>query len=258
MYKKKSLGQHFLHNAHYLGAVADAASIQPGETVLEIGPGEGALTEVLLARGARVVAVEKDARLIPLLQEKFAKEITAGSFTLHEGDALETEVETLGVSAGEYKVVGNIPYYITGALFKKFLSGKAQPSTLVFLIQKEVAQRIAKNKKESILSLSIRAYGEPVYTKTVPRGAFTPAPDVDSAILLVKNISRKHFVDQTHEEQFFALVKNGFAQKRKLLRRNIEGVLGDSGVEKMLAAGISENARAEDVSLEQWFLLSKN
>ena len=238
--------------------MADAANIEPGETVLEIGPGSGALTEVLLARGAHVVAIEKDARLIPLLQEKFAQEIAAGSFVLHESDALEIDVKKLGMRAGEYKAVGNIPYYITGALFKKFLSGPIQPNTLVFLIQKEVAQRIAKNKKESILSLSIKAYGEVVYVKTVPRGAFTPAPDVDSAVLLVKHISRKNFVDQQHEEQFFALVKNGFAQKRKLLKRNIEGMMGHSIVEKMLAAGITENARAEDVSLEQWLVLSKN
>src|SRR3989344_5983319 len=134
MQKKKSLGQHFLRSLSYLNAVADAAEIKAGDTVVEIGPGEGTLTEVLLARGARVVAVEKDFRLIPVLKEKFAEQ----NFEVVEGDALLFEP-----AFKNYKVVGNIPYYITGALLKKFLSGAAQPTTLVFLVQKEVAERIA-------------------------------------------------------------------------------------------------------------------
>ena len=190
MLKKKSLGQHFLHNRHYLEAVADAAAIQKGETVVEIGPGEGALTAVLLERGAKVIALEKDARLIGLLREKFEGE----ALEVIEGDALDYEP-----AFEAYKVVGNVPYYITGALFKKFLSSALQPSTLVFLIQKEVAERIArrgpnnKKDKESILSLSVKAYGTPAYVKSVPAGAFVPPPKVDSAILQVSGVSRANF-----------------------------------------------------------------
>ena len=244
MQKKKSLGQHFLSTASYLNAVADAAEITKGETVLEIGPGEGALTEVLLARGAKVLALEKDSRLIGFLKEKFARQ----DFEVIEGDALAFEP-----TFKKYKVVGNIPYYITGALFKKFLTASKQPTLLVFLVQKEVAERIARSKKESILSLSIKAYGEPKYIKTVPAGAFSPPPKVDSAILAVRDISRNHFKNTAHEEKFFEAVKKGFAQKRKFLKNNL-GVPYASALE---SCGIGEKARAEDVALAQWLELSK-
>ena len=220
MQKKKSLGQHFLHSAHYLHATADAAEIKTGDIVLEIGPGEGALTEVLLSHGARIVAIEKDSRLISVLQEKFKKEIGESMLTVAEGDALNFEISKFR-NFDRFAVVGNIPYYITGALLKRFLSSAHQPTTLVFLIQKEVAERIVKTKKESILSLSVKAYGTPKYIKTVPAGAFSPPPKVDSAILAVKNISRKNFSNEEHEQKFFELIKKGFSQKRKFLINNL-------------------------------------
>jgi 16S rRNA (adenine1518-N6/adenine1519-N6)-dimethyltransferase len=243
MFKKKSLGQHFLRTRSYLEAVADALHIQEGETVLEIGPGEGALTEVLLERGAKVIALEKDSRLISVLQEKFADK----QFEVIEGDALEYETQFK-----IYKVVGNIPYYITGALFKKFLSAKQQPTTLVFLVQKEVAERIARVKKESILSLSVKAYGTPIYIKTVPAGAFSPPPKVDSAILAVENVSRKHFNNTAHEARFFDAVKRGFAQKRKFLKNN----LGTAYAAAYERVGLGDAARAEEVPLAKWIDLS--
>jgi 16S rRNA (adenine1518-N6/adenine1519-N6)-dimethyltransferase len=125
------------------------------------------------------------------------------------------------------------------------------------LIQKEVAERIARSKKESILSLSIKAYGEPKYIKTVPSGAFSPPPAVDSAILAITNISRQNFTDAEQEEKFFALVHAGFAQKRKLLKRNLESVLGKESSDILQKAGIPENTRAEDVALPQWLALSR-
>ncbi len=259
---KKSLGQHFLHNAHYLEAMANAAGVTKGTVVLEIGPGNGALTAVLLEKDAKVIAIEKDHRLIPILQEKFTEEIGKGQLTIVEGDALEFDPSGYTLTTKHYTVVGNIPYYITGALIKKYLTSTPQPSTLVFLIQKEVAERItnhglaSKNPKESILSLSVKAYGEPRYVATVPAGAFTPPPKVDSAILLVSNISRKHFADAKSEELFFALVKSGFAQKRKLLKRNLEAVLGEKASEALTKAGVEDNARAEDVPLEKWLSLT--
>lgn len=242
--KKKSLGQHFLRSAFYLGAIVEAADVKSGETVLEIGPGDGALTELLLARGARVIALEKDSRLISILKEKFAGK----RFEVIEGDALDYEP-----AMKEYTVVGNVPYYITGALFRKFLSAKRQPRALVFLVQKEVAERIAREKKESILSLSVKAYGHPRYVKTVPRGAFTPPPKVDSAIVAIAEVSRKHFKNTAHEEKFFDAVKRGFAQKRKLLRSN----LGKDYAAALERAGIEEKARAEDVPLASWLEISK-
>ncbi len=249
--KKKSLGQHFLHDPVHVNAVADAAEVGTGDTVLEIGPGEGSLTEALLQRGARIIAVEKDRRLIPVLKEKFK----GRSVEVHEADALEFALPP-ECREGVWKLVANIPYYITGALLKKFLSGENQPSHLVFLIQKEVAERIARSKKESILSLSVKAYGEPRYVKTVPAGAFSPPPKVDSAILAVKNISRKHFSSPKEEERFFALLHAGFGAKRKLLASNLKPLLGEGATERLERAGIPRNARAEDVPLGAWLTLS--
>src|SRR3989344_3207481 len=257
MEKKKSLGQHFLRAKPHLQAVADAAHIKEGETVLEIGPGEGSLTSVLLERGAKVVAVEKDRRLVPLLREKF-KHFDISKFEVIEGDALKFDIAKLKIE--NFKLVGNIQYYITGALFKKFLTAPHQPSTLVFLIQKEVAQRIIGNpstssgsQKESILSLSVKAYGTPKYVKTVPAGAFSPPPKVDSAILAVENISRKNFESDVHEAKFFELVKKGFSQKRKFLKNN----LGPDYYSFLQKARIDDKARAEDVPLLKWLDLSR-
>ncbi|MBP7770764.1 MAG: ribosomal RNA small subunit methyltransferase A [Candidatus Pacebacteria bacterium] len=239
MHKKKSLGQHFLNNKDLLGAVVDAAIITKGEMVVEIGPGEGTLTAVLLERGAKVVALEKDTRLIELLKNKFVGK----KLEVIEGDALDFDPTTYKLKPGAYKVVGNVPYYITGALFKKFLTTKHQPDTLVFLVQKEVAERIARSKKESILSLSVKAYGIPKYIKTVPAGAFVPPPKVDSAILLVSDISRKNFKNNAHEEKFFELVKKAFSSKRKMLRSTL---------------GIDSDKRPEDLTLEEWLELAKH
>lgn len=242
MHKKKSLGQHFLKNPYYLGLVADAAHIQKGDVVVEVGPGEGTLTEVLLARGAHVIALEKDSRLIDLLREKFKNK----KFEVIEGDALNFDPSDYKLKAKNYKLVGNVPYYITGALFKKFLSAARHPSTLVFLVQKEVGERIARSSKESILSLSVKVYGTPTYVKSVPRGVFNPPPRVDSAIVSVSGISRKHFKKKQHEERFFELVRKGFGGKRKKLKNN----LGDM-------AGIFGDRRAEDLSIKEWLILSE-
>jgi len=251
--RKKSLGQNFLHNAHYIRAIADAGEIVPGEVVLEVGPGEGALTKELLARGATVIAVEKDHRLIPLLEETFADTIARKQLVIVEADALDFDISKY--AKGTYKVIANIPYYITGALIKKLLTSKKQPSHMVLLVQKEVAGRIAREKKESILSLSIKAYGEPKYIKTVPRGAFHPAPNVDSAILRIENISRKHFKHTSEEKRFFELLHAGFGQKRKLLASNLKPLLGENVSGTFVQANIPIRSRAEDLSLKEWLAL---
>jgi 16S rRNA (adenine1518-N6/adenine1519-N6)-dimethyltransferase len=255
MLKKKSLGQHFLQAHSYISLIAGTASLREGECVLEVGPGEGALTRELLSRGAKVTVIEKDHRLIPILKETFKKEIKAKQLTVFEGDALEMSLADIKIK-GAYKVVANIPYYITGALIKKFLSEKNPASRVVLLVQKEVAERVAREKKESILSLSVKVYGDPKYIKTVPRGAFVPAPNVDSAVLLIENVSRKNLKDAAAEAKFFALVKTGFGQKRKLLKKNLEKLLGTNTSALFAKAGIPENARAEDVSLSQWLSLA--
>ena len=180
MYAKKSLGQHFLKSERALSSIIESAKISPGETILEIGPGLGVLTEKLLDAGAKVIAVEKDDSLFVFLKEKFGEKINL----IHE-DILDFDSNDLG----KYKIVANIPYNITGAILEKFLSADNQPESMVLLVQKEVAERIvARNNKESILSISVKAYGDPKYIEKVLAGSFVPAPNVDSAIILIKNM----------------------------------------------------------------------
>lgn len=252
---KKSLGQNFLKNHAVVREMITAGEATPGESIVEIGPGRGILTAELLRAGAKVIALEKDDALVPLLQEKFAPEIENGQLILLHKDALKFEPASCKLKSGGYKLIANIPYYITGEILRYFLTLEAQPSLAVLMVQKEVADRIAaRDGKESILSLSVKCYGEPKYIKTVKAQNFSPAPNVDSAILLIKNISRKVF-QEIDEQKFFTIVKTGFAQKRKKLFSNL--LKTDIHEREKLAqtfqtCKISENARAEDISLEQW------
>jgi len=248
MFPKKSLGQNFLTNVGIVSSIVDAAALIPGERVLEIGPGKGILTKELLKRGINVTAIEKDKELIPLLQEKFAKEIFEKRLALINEDILNTEFQE-----EKYKLVANIPYYITGQIIRKFLTSEKQPEKIVLLVQKEVAERIvAQNKKESLLSISVKIYGTPKYIKTVKAGSFTPAPSVDSAILLIDDISRDFFKGIS-ENRFFEILHAGFAHKRKQLYGNLRAVFDENILrEKMREAGISETIRAEDVSISEW------
>jgi len=202
IHAKKSLGQNFLKSKKALFAMIEAGEITSKDTVLEIGPGQGALTEKLLETGAKIIAVEKDDRLIDLLNEKFSKAVENDHFTLIHGDILELDLNSLSLKTGGYKLIANIPYYITGLIFRKFLSGNIQPSKLVIMVQKEIADRImAREGKESLLSLSVKAYGITEKIMKVEKENFSPKPKVDSAILLVDNIS-KDFFKEISEEKF--------------------------------------------------------
>ena len=253
IFAKKSLGQNFLNSDGALSAIIEAGKVKKGDTVLEIGPGKGALTKKLLETGAKVYAIEKDDRLIPILEELFAKEIKSGKFTLIHGDVLEFNPSSYKLKAGSYKLIANIPYYITGELIRNFLSELPQPELMVILVQKEVAERIvSKDGKESILSISVKVYGEPKYIQTVKAGSFFPPPKVDSAILLVDNISKKNFAD-VNEQKFFEIVRAGFAHKRKTISSNLKTFISR---EKLASLGINEKERAEKLSLKQWLEIS--
>ncbi len=257
--QKKSLGQHFLRAQSVLNTMCTTAEIKPGDTVVEIGPGTGTLTTTLLNTGATVIALEKDHRLIPVLTQHFAIALAEKKLILKEKDVLE--FNPLDISTTSYKIVANIPYYITGAILEKFLSAKKQPVTMTLLVQKEVARRIvARDGKESLLSISVKAYGEPQYIKTVSRNLFSPPPKVDSAILHIKNISKKNFSDETKEKKFFQLVKAGFGHKRKMLKNNIATLIQEYGLtseEFFTDTNINISSRAEDVPLSQWIILAE-
>ncbi len=268
MKAKKHLGQHFLKSQSALIKIRDAGHITAEDTILEIGPGTGALTELLLASAKKVIAIEKDRELIPLLQEKFAAEITTKKLELIEADILNFDPSLLRTDLKSYKLVANIPYYITGAIIEKFLSTHYQPTCMVLLIQKEVAERIvARNKKESILSTAVKAYGTPKIIAKVPPGAFVPPPTVDSAILSIENISRDFFVG-CDEKLFLAVMKSVFGKKRKQIGGSLAEFLNDknpsnaSGRERALAAlaesGIDPKTRPEDINLQTWKKLTQS
>ncbi len=254
MRAKKSLGQNFLKSEIALRQIVEAGEIKKSDVILEIGPGKGALTERLLDSGCELIAVEKDHELYELLQIKFEKEILSGRLKLIRGDILNFKIEDCKAANKSYKIIANIPYNITGAILKKFLTADQQPEIMVLMVQHEVATRIlARDGKESILSISIKAYGEPKMVAKVDRRYFSPAPKVNSAIISIKNISRDMF-HSTPEERFWEIVKLGFAHKRKKLSGNLKNIIST----EKLSLGSFQDKRAEDLALADWILLAKS
>ncbi len=259
---KKSLGQHFLTSSVVPSWMCDAARVTEGDIVLEIGPGTGVLTREILSRGATVVAVEADARAIAVLAETFTDEITSKRLVLHHLDVRESSLLELPLLHDHaFKVVANIPYYLSGMLFRVLLEKTVQPSELVYLVQKEVAKRItsdlARDEKESILSLSVKAYGTPEYVKTVSRGHFSPAPKVDSAIVAVRNIRRDNF-RELDPSFFFELLHLGFGKKRKQLLGNLsEKFSREQLTHTFSTLSIPVSTRAEDLALQIWLDLAR-
>ena len=282
---KKSLGQNFLtsvgavekiiETAAYASKFRDFPEVGPPKsggrtsdniTILEVGPGRGVLTEALLKKFHKVIAIEKDDQLFAELSKKFSGEINSQQLRLVSGDILELDARELGLLNGDYGVVANIPYYITGQFLRTWLETEVPPKFMVLMLQKEVAKRIvAKDGKESLLSISIKAYGKPKYVETVKRGSFYPIPNVDSAILLIDHISKLFFdhLGVQHPSKirrgiFFDLLKAGFSHKRKLLIRNLEEKLKDK--EKLQKTfkicNLDIKIRAEDIKTEDWICLS--
>lgn len=276
MKAKKSLGQNFLKSETALRKIVEAGEIKPEDIILEIGPGKGALTEKLLEHARLVIAVEKDRELFEFLQNKFVQQIKSRSLVLVHDDILKFNISEVDLifsnglagrgtrrtedlrknsNLRSYKIIANIPYNITGAILKKFLTEEKPPELMVLMVQNEVAKRIlARNGKESILSISVKAYGEPGMVMKVEARYFKPMPKVDSAVIAIKNISRKIFENnKINEDRFWKIVKMGFAHKRKKLSSNLKTLTygGNISVEKL------GNRRAEDLTLSDWIALAK-
>jgi 16S rRNA (adenine1518-N6/adenine1519-N6)-dimethyltransferase len=251
---KKSLGQNFLHDPNALDRILKAADLQPGDTVVEVGPGTGALTVKLAPLVERVIAVELDDRLLPILEDVLPENVE-----LLHADILNTAVEAL-VGEGAYKVVANLPYYITSAILRHLLEVSHKPTTLVLTVQQEVAERmVAKPGDMTVLAVSVQYYGKPKIVSKIGAAAFYPQPDVASAIVRI-DVYPQLPVDVPSDEAFFKVVRAGFSQKRKQLKNS----LGDglqlphaTAAEHLTAAGIDPMRRAETLALEEWAALTR-
>jgi 16S rRNA (adenine1518-N6/adenine1519-N6)-dimethyltransferase len=251
---KRSLGQHFLHDPRILGRIADAIAIEPGDPVVEIGPGRGALTAELLARGAVVTAIEKDRDLLPGLVRRFPE------LRLAHGDALELDWPALaGVPPGRLKVIGNIPYNITSPLIDKALA-PPRPRVIAFLVQKEVAGRLATGPGMAAygaLTVGVQAVARVEQLCVVPAGAFQPPPGVDSALLRLTPLEVPLAAD-TEIAGFRRLVTGLFAARRKQLRRGLRQVTGwgSEAVEGFLARlSLEGTRRPETLSVAEFLAL---
>jgi 16S rRNA (adenine1518-N6/adenine1519-N6)-dimethyltransferase len=253
--KKKSLGQNFLKSKGVVSHIISASKIKKGDLVLEIGPGQGFLTEDLIEASENVLSIEKDHRLIERLEEKFADQIKKGKLQIVHDDVLNIDLDSkdwtpasAGATPVSYKLIANIPYYITGQIIKKFLTSKRKPTLMTLMVQKEVAERIvAKDGKESLLSLSVKVFGEPKYIKTVKKDKFSPAPKVDSAILLIENIEERYFKRKDQEVLFFEIIRKAFNQKRKQIGKTLKMY-----ELQLKRSKIDLKIRPERVSIEEW------
>jgi 16S rRNA (adenine1518-N6/adenine1519-N6)-dimethyltransferase len=252
---KKSLGQNFLMHRSICERIVIASKITNKDTVLEIGPGKGILTRVLLLKAKKVIAVETDDALYEQLKDTFAKEIAEKRLLVIHDDIRIWKKKEL---VGKYHIVANIPYYITGEIIRNFLESDKKPVSMTLLVQKEVAERVARTQKESLLSLSIKLYGLPTYCFSVSKGAFLPPPKVDSAVLSIQGIHKPSLSGKT-EKWFFEVLHAGFGQKRKRLAKNLEKVSSKSSIQKAFEkAKLGEHVRAEELNIDEWKTLVKN
>ena len=249
----KSLGQHWLRDRDALAHIATSAELKPDDMVLEIGPGLGTLTSELLRRAGKVIAVEFDSELARKLPAQFPGK----NLEVINSDILKFDLSTLTTG---YKVVANVPYYITSKIIKMLMTDANKPSITVLLVQKEVAERLAaKPGKMSILAVSAQLFADVELGEVVRAELFTPPPKVDSQVVILQT-RQSPFLTDISENDFFRVVKAGFSAKRKKLRSSLSGglKLSKSEIEIILGkAGISPDARAETLDLDAWVRLTR-
>lgn len=253
---KKGLGQNFLHDVNVLEKIVAAAELTPDDTVLEIGAGTGTLTEVLAQTAKRVIAVEIDDRLRPILEERLS---AYPNVEIIYNDILETDVPTL-VGGDEYVVVANVPYYITSAIIRHLLESEHRPRRLVLTMQLEVAERlIAKPGNMSLLSVSTQFYAQPRIIMRLKPGTFWPRPEVDSAVVRMDTYTEPP-VAVPDDKTFFRVVRAGFSQKRKQLKNSLGHGLGidtSAASDLLERANIDPRRRPETLTLEEWAALTR-
>lgn len=248
----KTLGQNFLHDRNLARWIVDQAKLSADDYVVEVGPGLGALTEFMLAKGAHVLAIEKDKRLVKFLREKFAGE----NVEILHGDALEFDTRSL-YAKQRVKLLGNLPYYISSQLLIKFLEYPSPISLTLLMLQKELAKRLGASPRTSdygALTLQVQLHSRVEYLRTVPATVFLPKPDVDSALVRISP-RNEHELPACDHNVFERLVRRGFSQRRKQLGKLIRE---EAPAWETIAAKLGSNpkARAEELSLQQWIAVT--
>lgn len=249
LWAKKKLGQNFLVDEEALEKIIQAAELEKSDNVVEVGPGTGFLTERLIQSVQKVVAVEYDPDMVTVLEGKFAR---VDNLEIIRSDILKFNPPRR--IKFDYKVVANIPYYITSPLLKHFLQSDHRPSLMVILVQKEVAEKIVGLTGKSMVTMQTQVFGKPEIIAFVPANSFYPAPKVDSAILKI-NVYDQPLVPEDQLKDFFRLVGFGFSQKRKKLANTLSaGLRLDVGKVRdiLKKAGIDPNLRAENLEVEDW------
>lgn len=263
----KALGQNFLTDPVILHRIAQAAEPSPQDILLEIGAGTGALTRHLAREAGHVVALELDQHLIPILQRELSD---FSNVTLIQGDVLALNPVSLVDAAhgqlatphARYKVVGNLPYYITSAILRHILEPEQRPQLMVVTVQYEVAKRIVANPGDmSLLAVSIQFYGEPELLFRIKRGSFYPVPTVDSALVRI-DVPPAPPLPRDEAEIFFAVVQAGFSQRRKQLHNALSTGLGerlnkDEAADRLDEAGVDHRRRAQTLSIDEWIAVTR-
>lgn len=243
------LGQHYLVDEDVLRSIVDAAHLQPGERIVEIGAGIGVLTEALLDAGAAVQTIELDRRVVPLLRQFVRAEKRGDHLTIVEGNALQVPFPT-----EPYKIVANIPYHITSPLLRHaFLESPRAPTSMTILIQRDVAEKICDDEDRGLLTIVVSLFGTPRIVRHVPPGAFLPPPKVDSSVLHI-DCFEEPLADPETIDRVLKLVKLGFSQKRKMLRNTLGSL--PEGDTLLAAAGIDPTRRPQTLTTQEWIALA--
>ena len=249
---KKSLGQHFLVDRRVLSRIVAAAELSEGDTVVEVGPGRGLLTDQLAARAGRVAAVELDGELAAALEARYQD---LPHVSVVSADARDIDIESLVGPGASYKLVANLPYYAASIIVRRFLESEHSPDIMVFMVQREVAERMtAAPGHMSLLSVGVQLYGEPRVVCQVPPGAFRPRPKVSSTVVRI-DVRPRPVLELRSEAGFFEVVRGGFSAPRKQLRNTLkQGLALEPGRsdEILSAAGIDPTRRPRTLSLEEW------
>ncbi|MFC1914612.1 16S rRNA (adenine(1518)-N(6)/adenine(1519)-N(6))-dimethyltransferase RsmA [Chloroflexota bacterium] len=249
---RKSLGQHFLIDESVLQRIISAAELAPDDIIIEVGPGLGILTGELAKRAGRVIAIELDDKIAAILKKTLAP---FPNVTIINENILDTDPASLLESRENYKVVANLPYYITSPVLRHFLEASTKPQAMILMVQKEVAELIAAEPgKRSTMSISVQFYGEPRIISPVPAQAFYPPPKVDSAILRI-DVYPGPIVAVADEKGFFELVRAGFSASRKQAANSLAqglGIAKADALHLLEKAGIAPQRRAGTFTLEEW------